>query len=72
MKFISTSGKSDPVSFFEAMSTGLAPDGGLYMPASVPVLPAGFCNSAVLFWRVSFRRLHSKTLWKILLTFLLN
>lgn len=36
MKFISTRGKSKAVTFLEAAETGLAPDGGLYMPDSFP------------------------------------
>lgn len=36
MKFISTNGDSKPATFLEAMKSGLAPDGGLYLPESVP------------------------------------
>ncbi len=36
MKFISTRGQSDPVSFSEAVAIGLAPDGGLFLPESLP------------------------------------
>ncbi|MBA4138697.1 MAG: threonine synthase [Opitutus sp.] len=36
MKFISTRGQSPPVSFREAVAIGLAPDGGLYLPESLP------------------------------------
>ncbi len=36
MKYISTRGQSDPVSFVEACLAGLAPDGGLYMPETWP------------------------------------
>ncbi|MEX0944548.1 MAG: threonine synthase [Balneolaceae bacterium] len=42
MKFVSTNKKSEPVLFFEAMRAGLAPDGGLYMPETIPTLPKGF------------------------------
>jgi threonine synthase len=45
MKFVSTRDNSPPVSFFEAMRKGLAPDGGLYMPEQIPVLSAGFWSS---------------------------
>ena len=38
MKYISTRGKSPPVSFAEAVATGLAPDGGLYLPQEIPDL----------------------------------
>lgn len=37
MKFVSTRGGSDPVTFSSAMETGLAPDGGLYVPESFPL-----------------------------------
>lgn len=45
MKFISTNKNSEPVSFLESMREGLAPDGGLYMPEQVPVLPDEFWSS---------------------------
>lgn len=45
MKFISTNGNSEPVSFLEAMRNGLAPDGGLYMPEKIPVLADSFWSS---------------------------
>lgn len=40
MKFISTRGQSEPVSFTQAVATGLAPDGGLYLPEQLPDLSA--------------------------------
>lgn len=40
MTFLSTRGDAPPVSFREALLAGLAPDGGLYVPSSMPVLPA--------------------------------
>ncbi len=36
MKFISTRGHTPPVSFTEAVAIGLAPDGGLFLPESLP------------------------------------
>jgi threonine synthase len=39
MKFVSTRGKSPAVSFGAALAQGLAPDGGLYMPESWPLIP---------------------------------
>lgn len=39
MHFVSTRGQSPPVSFREALLAGLAPDGGLYMPASLEKHP---------------------------------
>ncbi len=42
MKYVSTNGLAPPVSFREAVMKGQAPDGGLYMPESVPQLPPSF------------------------------
>ena len=36
MKYISTRGQMEPVSFLDAVMTGLAPDGGLLLPESLP------------------------------------
>jgi threonine synthase len=36
MKYISTRGQTDPVSFNDAVAIGLAPDGGLFLPESLP------------------------------------
>ncbi|MBC7180197.1 MAG: threonine synthase, partial [Roseovarius sp.] len=36
MKYISTRGRAPTLSFEEAMLTGLARDGGLYLPESIP------------------------------------
>jgi threonine synthase len=38
MRYISTRGAAPELSFEEAMLTGLARDGGLYLPASIPML----------------------------------
>lgn len=38
MRYISTRGGTDPLSFTEAVATGLAPDGGLLLPAALPDL----------------------------------
>ncbi|MEM1300715.1 MAG: threonine synthase [Pseudomonadota bacterium] len=40
MRYISTRGQAPELTFEEAMLTGLARDGGLYVPAEVPVLDA--------------------------------
>ena len=45
MDYYSTNGQSPPVSLREAVMRGLARDGGLYMPSSVPVLPQSFFSS---------------------------
>jgi threonine synthase len=39
MKYVSTRGQSPAVSFGAALSQGLAPDGGLYIPESWPSIP---------------------------------
>ena len=36
MKFISTRGQTPPLGFSDAVATGLAPDGGLFLPESLP------------------------------------
>ncbi|MDE0588729.1 threonine synthase [Halocynthiibacter sp. C4] len=38
MKYVSTRGTAPSLSFEEAMMTGLARDGGLYVPAEIPVM----------------------------------
>ena len=38
MRYVSTRGEAPALSFEETMLTGLAPDGGLYVPETVPVL----------------------------------
>ncbi len=40
MRYVSTGGDAPAVGFGEAVSGGPAPDGGLYVPESVPTLPA--------------------------------
>ncbi|WP_340104776.1 threonine synthase [Rhodohalobacter sp. 8-1] len=42
MRLYSTNGISDGVTFLEAAESGLAPDGGLYMPESLPALSLPF------------------------------
>ena len=41
MHYVSTRGAAPTLGFGAAMMTGLARDGGLYVPASVPVMPEG-------------------------------
>ncbi|MGV6801268.1 MAG: threonine synthase [bacterium] len=36
MKYISTRGQADPAGFCDVLLTGLAPDGGLYLPCTYP------------------------------------
>ena len=40
MKYISTRGQAPALSFEDAMLTGLARDGGLYVPATIPTMNA--------------------------------
>ncbi len=40
MQFVSTRGGNEPVGFYEAFSQGLAPDGGLFVPKNLPLLPS--------------------------------
>ncbi|MGH8945313.1 MAG: threonine synthase [Acidimicrobiia bacterium] len=42
MRYISTRGGADPVSFTQALVSGPAPDGGLYQPETIPGLPDGW------------------------------
>ena len=44
MKYVSTGGQTPPTSFRNAVFAGLAPDGGLYIPESIPALPHGFIS----------------------------
>ena len=69
MRYISTRGTAPTLSFEEAMMTGLARDGGLYVPETVPTLTksqiadmAGksyediaYCH-APIYWRDLHRR----------------
>ncbi len=38
MKFVSTRGQTEPLGFTDAVATGLAPDGGLFLPEKLPNL----------------------------------
>ena len=41
MRYISTRGQSPALAFEDVMLTGLAPDGGLYVPETLPRFSAG-------------------------------
>jgi len=45
MKYYSTNRNSPSVTFEEALMKGLAPDGGLYMPESIPALEQSFLEN---------------------------
>ena len=46
MKYVSTRGQAPASEFADVLLTGLAPDGGLYVPESWPTLPADVTTSA--------------------------
>ena len=46
MKYISTRGQADPVDFVDACLTGLAPDGGLYVPETWPQIALAAPNES--------------------------
>ena len=57
MKYISTRGNSPALSFIEVVTSGLAKDGGLYMPDSVP----NFSNKEISGWKhLSYTELAEK------------
>ncbi len=45
MNYYSTNNKAEKVSLQQAVTQGLAPDNGLYMPERIPVLPSEFFNT---------------------------
>lgn len=45
MRFYSTNRQSAPVTLREAVMTGLAADGGLFLPERIPVIPGAFFNN---------------------------
>lgn len=47
MRFISTRRQSRPVRLYEALRRSVAPDGGVYVPDSLPMLPEAFFNNFV-------------------------
>jgi len=54
MKYYSTRDKSNLVDFSTAVMDGLAKDGGLFMPAEIPVLPSSFLKEIE---KVSFQEI---------------
>ncbi|MBI5448784.1 threonine synthase [Candidatus Gottesmanbacteria bacterium] len=54
MRYYSTNDKTKAVSLKDAVTRGLAPDGGLYMPETIPKLPTSF-----------FQTIHEKSLHEI-------
>ena len=59
MKYISTRGQSPPKTFDEAVLTGLAPDGGLYVPKEIP----HFTSKEISSWRsLSYQELAQRVI----------
>ena len=53
MRYVSTRGQCDPLAFGDTVMTGLAPDGGLFLPQAVPDVSAALAD-----WReLPFREL---------------
>lgn len=57
MKYLSTRGGAERLTFEEAVLQGLAPNGGLYVPESIPTLPADWATAwqDLPFTELSFR-----------------
>ncbi|CAO1621549.1 unnamed protein product [Parajaminaea phylloscopi] len=57
MKYLSTRGGPERLSFEEAVLRGLAPNGGLYIPETMPTLPQGWAEdwADLSFSELSFR-----------------
>ena len=59
MRYISTRGQCEPVTAAEALLAGLAPDGGLYLPAS---FPAGVASSFATEPNLTYQQLANRIL----------
>ncbi len=53
MKLISTRGEAPAVSLSEAIMTGLAPDGGLYLPETLPAIDPDTLDPDWPLWRIA-------------------
>ena len=51
MNFISTRGQTEPVTFTDAVATGLAPDGGLFLPEVLPSIADRLADWEALSYR---------------------
>ncbi|MEO1109555.1 MAG: threonine synthase [Pseudomonadota bacterium] len=60
MKYISTRGQAPELSFEEAMLTGLARDGGLYLPAEIPTLSH---NEIAAMAGLSYEEIAFRVMW---------
>lgn len=74
MRYISTRGQCDPLGFSDAVATGLAPDGGLFLPQQLPDLSAqwpswtglGYADLCHAFLRIFATDLPDETLRAII------
>jgi threonine synthase len=74
MRYLSTRGQTPPVRFSEAVATGLAPDGGLYLPEALPDLSGdlkrfeglGYADLCFEFLRIFANDLEPATLRQII------
>ena len=62
MKFYSTNGQSNPVSFKDALLTGMPQDKGLYMPESIPDLSSIFKQDNDLTFQEIFQQIQFEML----------
>ncbi len=58
MHFYSTKDPYSTVGFKDALFQGLAPDGGLYMPESIPVLSCDYFNSNLTYSELAIGMIH--------------
>ena len=65
MKYISTRGAAPVLSFEEAMLTGLARDGGLYLPQSIPHMSFAEIAKELGVSRQTVRTIQERALRKI-------
>lgn len=73
MRYISTRGQTPPLGFSDAVATGLAPDGGLYLPERLPDISAkldgwaklGYAELCFEFLKLFATDIPSETLRKI-------
>lgn len=73
MRYISTRGQCDSVSFSQAVATGLAPDGGLFLPESLPDIsryltewePLSYKELTLAFFRLFATDIEEETLRSI-------
>ena len=65
MKYISTRGQAPALNFEEVLLTGLASDGGLYVPQSLPVFSAQEIADMVGLTRTAIDDIYKRAMVKI-------